>query len=156
MYFGHNSTFGRPIWTVQRLDCITNTTREDESAEYQTDDADADEGINLSATNIETLRKIALLEQGESGENILPCKHLDDAPASIDDVFSSVLGDGFHFIDRPKILIKHEYKKLFKKAFMDAWYAWNPKTFAEVKEAMRNDGMDSDGIEANIYFNAKF
>ena len=83
MYIGHNSTFGRPIWTVQRLDCITNTTREDESAECQMDDADADadadEGINLSATNIETLRKLALLaEQGESGENNLSPKHLYD------------------------------------------------------------------------------
>ena len=47
----------------------------------------------------------------------LPGPHVDfDAllgtpPATISDCFSSVLGDSFHYMDRPKIPTNHEYKK---------------------------------------------
>jgi hypothetical protein len=60
-----------------------------------------------------------LAESTTRGEMPLKCLGLDEPPnpADIKDVFSCVLGDGFHLIDHPKIWVHHEAKKMYKVAF---------------------------------------
>ena len=69
--------------------------------------------------NCENLRcAIFSADQSQRGGPTILCKHLDTAPApeSIEDKFSSCLGDCFHAMDRPNIPIKHEHKKGYKNA----------------------------------------
>ena len=52
--------------------------------------------------------------------------HLSAPPAVIVDKYSSVLGDTFHFMDRPKVSTHHEVKKAYFVSLRDAWFLWNP------------------------------
>jgi hypothetical protein len=99
-----------------------------------------------------------LAESATRGEIPLKCPGLDEPPnpADIKDVFSCVLGDGFHLIDRPKIPVHHAAKKMYKVAFRDAMFAWNPTKLKEVKDAMREDGLDDEEIEGELYYRPAF
>ena len=79
---------------------------------------------------------------------------LDAAPTSIHDVFSSVLGDGFHMLDRPKVPMHHSAKKGYFVAMQEAFYAWNPIKLEEAKAALRTDGMTDDDIEVRCSMRA--
>ena len=81
---------------------------------------------------------------------------LDPAPASIVDVFRSILGDPWHFMDRPKVPVKHEFKKAYFVAFMEAWFVWDPKHLDKVKKALRRHGMSAEQIDAKMYHNIDF
>jgi hypothetical protein len=74
----------------------------------------------------------------------------------IADVYSAVLGDGFHFIDRAKVPMTHPYKKGYFVAMRDAWYAWDPIILEKVKASLRESGLTEDDIAAKQYFNVAF
>ena len=40
------------------------------------------------------------------------------------DIYSSVLGDPFHAIDRPKVATHQEYKKGYKVAFQNVFFSF--------------------------------
>ena len=81
---------------------------------------------------------------------------LDPPPASIVDVFSAVLGDPWHYMDRPKVPVKHEFKKSYFVAFMEAWFAWDPSHLEKVKDALRRHGVSDKDIEAKMYYDIDF
>ena len=81
---------------------------------------------------------------------------LDKPPDSIVDRFRSVLGDPFHIMDRPKVPIKHECKKAYFVAFMEAVFAWDPQILEDAKNALKTSGMSDEEIEAKMYYNVSF
>ena len=43
--------------------------------------------------------------------------------------FSSVIGDAFHFMDRPKVPVHHSSKKGYFVALRHAWFMFDPIAF---------------------------
>jgi len=129
----------------------------DDEAEF--DDVVDEMSRDLTSEDIEHLKAITILSEA-AAENrvVLKCEGLDDPPqaSEIKDVFSSILGDGFHYIDRSKIPVKHEYKKTYKVALRNAWFAWNPSKLQSLKSAMKAGGLSEKEIEAEMYYNASF
>jgi hypothetical protein len=86
----------------------------------------------------------------------MSCANLDDHPANIVDVFSACLGDTFHAMDRPKVPVKHEYKKPYFVALQEAFFAWRPDLLADVKETLQLNSFTTEDVEALLYYNVKF
>jgi hypothetical protein len=64
-------------------------------------------------------------------------------PTSIKNKFSSVLG-----ADCAKVPIKHNNaKKMYKVAFRDTLFAWDPTHLAELKDSMVNNGFPPQSLE---------
>lgn len=133
-------------------------------------DGSADDGCDgsaddlmqtLTAEDIENIR--AATNDANSATSAPPgtiplqCPHLDPPPdpSAITDRYSSVVGDGFHLIDRPKVPIKHELKKAYKVALQEALFAWNPVKLEALKQAMVSDGLAKDEVDAEMYYNVK-
>ena len=78
---------------------------------------------------------------------------LDPPPASIQDRFSSVTGDIFHFQDRPKIAMHAEVKKSYFVSLRDAWLVFEADGLEEVKAVLRDKhSFTEDEIESRMYF----
>mmetsp|Transcript_1037 Transcript_1037/g.2176 ORF Transcript_1037/g.2176 Transcript_1037/m.2176 type:complete len:649 (-) Transcript_1037:533-2479(-) len=93
-------------------------------------------------------------EEAESGKPVLSCENLDDAPMpqDIKNLFSVVLGDIYHAMNRAKVPVKHEVKKAYFHALRNAFLIWNPKKVEEFESKMRKDGVDEKEIDAMKYF----
>lgn len=52
--------------------------------------------------------------------------------------YKSVLGDAFHFMDRAKLPMHHEYKALFFRALRAAMFILNKEDVAKVKKVLEN------------------
>ena len=91
--------------------------------------------------------------------NILSCRGLSQAPSPdmIQDVFSAVLGDVFHAMDRTKVPVKHEAKKAFFVALREAFLVWNLDKLEELEDQMKKSGISEDEIkDARCYSPAVF
>ena len=137
-------------------------------------DMDADEICKeLHGSDIDYLRRLRDIMDQEQQTTRLPMKHrkLSDPPhpAAIENRFSSVLGDGFHVMDRAKIPVKHNVKKLYKVAFRDALFAWEPDSLSKLKQEIIDSPIPEDSLNGEItdhynsvdvermmYFNADF
>lgn len=148
--------------SVPRTSSSTEGEDDDGHDDYDGYDGGADDLMQtLTADDIETIR--AAINNANSataapaGTIPLQCPHLDPPPApnAITDRYSSVIGDGFHLMDRPKVPIKHELKKAYKVALQEALFAWNPVKLEALKQAMVRDGLAEDEVEAEMYYNVK-
>jgi hypothetical protein len=82
---------------------------------------------------------------------------LNEAPRTIEDHFSSVVGDSFHFMDRPKVPMHHDGKKGYFVALRQAWFQWDITKLAEVKATLRDErGMNDIEIEAMLYYDVDY
>ena len=135
-------------------DEIVDTDMDDAFSAGPPNDGDADRA-DMTVDDVEMLRatqQAASLAQW-SGEI---SKLLGNTPDHIQDVFSSVLGDGFHFMDRPKVPVHHECKKAYFHALQEAWFAWDPDKLKEVTDALLQDGVSQADIEAKMYYNVDY
>lgn len=66
--------------------------------------------------------------------------------------YSSVLGDAFHFMDRPKVPVHHSHKKGFFVALRRAWFMFEPKAYESLIAALKADGLTDEEIKAKEYF----
>ena len=72
---------------------------------------------------------------------------------AIEDRFSSVVGDSFHFMDKPKVPMHHDGKKGHFVALRQAWLQWDVTKLAEVKATLCDErGMKDSEIEAMLYY----
>jgi hypothetical protein len=55
------------------------------------------------------------------------------------DRYSPVMGNSFHFMDRPKVPMHHEFKKSCFFSLQQAWFAWDDKKLDEVMKALREE-----------------
>ncbi len=82
---------------------------------------------------------------------------LNKAPRTIEDHFSSVVGDSFHFMDRPKVPMHHDGMKGYFVALRQVWFQWDITNLAEVKATLCNKrGMSDSEIEAMLYYDVDY
>lgn len=72
-------------------------------------------GTTLTSDTLDFVALVGVLGDqtkwgGQGVPVILQCEHLDKPPATFLDSFSACLGDVFHAMSRPKVMVKHEFK----------------------------------------------
>ena len=70
--------------------------------------------------------------------------------------FSSVLGDPFHHMDRPKVPVHHGSKKGYFVALRRAWFMFEPKAFGILDAALQADGLSDEEIESKMYYDIAY
>ena len=111
---------------------------------------------NLTSNDIATVRA-AMVAAITNSTSFLAASMLDEAPTMIEDNFSSVVGDSFHFMDRPKVPMQHDGKKGYFVALRQAWFQWDLTKLAEVKATLPDErGMNDSAIEAMLYYDVDF
>jgi hypothetical protein len=98
----------------------------------------------------------AEMAQNEGKVDLLYCDDLDAPPDLIVQVFSCVLGDIFHAMNRAKVPVKHEYKKAYFNALMKAFLLWDERRLNEVIEKLQDNGWTDDDIQSALYFRPGF
>ena len=79
------------------------------------------------------------------------------APLSqITDVFHSVLGDAWHYMDRVRVPVKHRLRKAYFVALSEAFFAWDPTHIEQTKAALWKDGKTDEQIESMLYYDVGF
>lgn len=82
------------------------------------------------------------------------CEHLDDPPEDIMDVFKAVLADNFHQQKRPRVPVRHNYKKAYCSALMEAFLEWNREKLVMVIDGIKEEeGWTDEEIKAKMFFN---
>jgi hypothetical protein len=94
---------------------------QDEESNQSSED---DDMTNLTSNDIATVR-VAMVAAITNSTSFLAASMLDEAPTTIENNFSSVVGDSFHFMDRPKVPKQHDGKKGYVVALWQAWFQWD-------------------------------
>ena len=82
---------------------------------------------------------------------------LPTPPSSIEDKFSSVIGDGFHFMDRTKVPTNHCWKKSFYAALQEAFFSWNPEMLLNIKNKMKlKYNLTDEELDADMHFKVRW
>lgn len=112
----------------------------------------------LSPDNIDLINLAGVVgNMGVEGRSAIPtCKRLGPAPTTIIDRFSACLGDNFHAMSRPKVPVKHEYKKPYYVALQNAFFAWRPDLLDRVKQMLKHNGFSNEDIDALMYYDVDF
>jgi hypothetical protein len=125
-----------------------------------TDPLSFDAGKELLQEHIDLVRATEVaadLAEKEGGRvDHMRCEGLDEPPDLIEDVFSAVLGDPWHGMDRPKVAVKHEYKKPYFYALMNAFFAWDENKLKKVIDVLLKAGWTINQLETMLYFNPDF
>jgi hypothetical protein len=66
---------------------------------------------------------------------------LSDAPEIIKEIFSAVLGDTFHAMQRPRVPVKHSVCQLLYVASREAFSVWCEETMELVEAQLQETGM---------------
>ena len=114
-----------------------------------------DAGKEVRKEHLESMEEaemMAELAEKEGKVELLFCDELDAPPDSIAHVFSSVLGDVFHAMNRAKVPVKHEYKKAYFVALMNAFLVWNDERLDEVISKLKENGWTDEEIQTMLYF----
>jgi hypothetical protein len=126
---------------------------QDEESNQSSEDEDI---CNLTSNDIATVH-VAMVAGTTNSMSSPAASMLNEAPRTIEDHFSSVVGDSFHFMDRPKVPMHHDGKKGYFVALRQAWFQWNITKLAEVKVALRDErGMNDGEIEAMLYYDVDY
>jgi hypothetical protein len=57
------------------------------------------------------------------------------------DLFLACLGEAsYHAMSRPRVMVKHEFKKPYVVALQQAVFAWRPDLFSELKKILGAKG----------------
>jgi hypothetical protein len=150
----------------QEDDALFDATEDGEmftnsDGEYEVDDEAPRE---MEAGDIDLIEAACVLVQtattSGNSNSVLAflCEHLDKpSESTIEDRFSSVLGDAFpHQMKQPYVPIKHEYKKPYFVALVRAWFCWNEKKLKHVTDILRaNDWMEDD-TKRKMYYHPHF
>ena len=118
-----------------------------------------DAGKELRKEHLDTIAEaeVAAEEtQKEGNAELLYCDNLDVPPDLIEQVFSCVLGDIFHAMNRAKVPVKHEYKKAYFVALMKAFLLWDENRLNEVIGKLKENGWSDEDVEAALYFRPGF
>ena len=152
------STDVLPILTAaQSAASIAAAEAAEAAALAAADDTSSDEeggpGFDLESESVLTPDEVANIRaaRASAAASMTSSSFLDAVPDQIGKKFSSVLGDVFHFMDRPKVPIHHEAKKSYFVALRDAWYIFNPSEMSLVEDSLRGSGMSDAAIESKKY-----
>jgi hypothetical protein len=106
------------------------------------------------------LQSLELLKTAAKGtrEDIHSFKHgLDPEVTDFSSYsrYSSVLGDAFHFIDRPKVPVHHSAKKPFKHAFGEALLPFDHESMEVVYAVLTAAGMTAEQIQRKRFWSPR-
>ena len=110
------------------------------------------ENFTLTEEELSWLRASTAAVDGDVTSSCVKTAHFRVAPTVIVDIFSSVLGDPFHYMDRAKVPMHHSHKKAFVVALSRAWFVFEPVAYANVIAALKSDGLSEEQIETKLYF----
>lgn len=123
-------------------------------------DLERDARIERLTEQLDTINESIFLAESAETEGCLDglvSQFLDSMPTALKYIFSAVLGDCYHAMDRPKVPIRHEYKKAYFVALMHAFFIWNEKKLNNVKAKLKENGqMTDDDIDDLMYFCPEF
>eukprot|EP00956_Cyclotella_meneghiniana_P034536 scaffold105890_cov72-Cyclotella_meneghiniana.AAC.1 len=130
---------------------------DDVTNEYPSDDGLAEILVDLNSSDIEMLRACAIEGRSMGTRRPLQCEWLSDSPLAdeIQDVYSPLLGDVFHAMQRPYVPVKHEAKKGYFVALQNAFFVWNKDQMDELTNKMILSGLTNDEIEKMKYYNSQ-
>jgi hypothetical protein len=129
-----------------------DSSQDKESLQFREDEDISD----LTSNDIATVQA-EMVAGTINGMSSPAASMLDEAPTTIEDRFSSVVGDSFHFMDRPKVPMHHDDKKGYFVALRQAWFQWDLTKLAEVKATLRIErGMNVSEIEAMLYYDVDY
>ncbi|KAL3917223.1 MAG: hypothetical protein SGILL_004811, partial [Bacillariaceae sp.] len=77
-------------------------------------------------------------------------------PNGVVNKFAAVLGDIFHAIDRCRIPVRHEYKKAFKVAMMNAFLEWDPNELQKVKATLLSHDWTEERFDSAMFYRPSF
>ena len=106
------------------------------------------DSIPISATRV--LENLSTQRQSASTAK------LDPAPAHIRDIFSSILGDLFHYMHRPKTPKDHEMNKTYFRHLADAFLIWDKGKMNEVRQTLRKHGFSDKDIDLKLFYEPDF
>jgi len=130
-----------------------NASIEDEESNQSSDNEDVSK---LTSNDIATVHA-AMVARTTKIMSSPSASMLDEAPTKIEDHFSSVVGDSFHFMDRPKVPMHHDGKKGYFVALRQVWFQWDLTKLAEVQAALRYErGMNNSEIKALLYYDVDY
>ena len=111
----------------------------------------------MSAKDIAIMNDVLLIAEARKLVMEGPDVQLPEPPDRIVDRFKSVLGDNFHYAHRIVVPVKHEMKKAFYVAQMEAFFAWDPVVLENAKKALRRqEKMSDDDISTMMYYNPAY
>ena len=155
----HAPTSSPPLSRSAHLRALAATNRDenDEDELGFTGGPGDDGGADADTVTVEDIE----MQRAAAAAALLPSapdfdKYLGVAPDTIADVWSSVVGDGFHFMDRAKVPVHHDSKKGYFHALQEAFFAWDPVVLEEVKDCLRAKGLSGKDIEAKMYFDVQY
>ena len=91
-------------------------------------------------------RKMRLLEHDKLGE----------VPDWVKIVFSCVLGDHFHAMDRMWVPTHHEHKKGYFYSLMEGFFQWDPDDLERVRDVLIRSGWTDDEFESTLFYKPSF
>ena len=118
------------------------------------EDDEAGDDLDFEDLSYEDVQLIeAARELGDAAPCNLSHKYLDPPPDTIIDRYSSVCGDTFHYEDRPRVPVRHEYKKAYFVAQRDAWLEFDQGKLRDVKHGLETmDNMSGKEIRSMLYY----
>ena len=125
------------------LDDINFENTDDAEEESPNDDdspsIDDEDHSSLNQDDIELIRQL-MHGNVMDIKNAVPFNHpkLSPPPSSIADKFSSVLGDGFHFMDRIKVPTNHCHKKSFYICRLQSLFKMSSKVQSFLKHCLHD------------------
>jgi hypothetical protein len=132
---GHRDDRSDKISDTNILSSILFDSQDDD--EYLQEDLVPEKHIDL----VQCAELVAAMAV-QGNRQVMQCEHLDQPPDEIVDCFSAIVGDRFHGIQRPKVPIKHDYKKPYQVAAMKAWFAWDEKKLQDVIAILKEKWLD--------------
>eukprot|EP00956_Cyclotella_meneghiniana_P022745 scaffold43394_cov22-Cyclotella_meneghiniana.AAC.1 len=126
--------------------------------EYPSEDGLEEILETLTSYDIEMLRACAIEGSSVDGHRTpLQCEWLPEPPKAdeIQDVFSPLLGDVFHAMQRPYVPVQHEAKKGYFVALQNAFFDWNKDQMTELRNKLSDSGLSDGDIEKMKYYNSR-
>jgi hypothetical protein len=112
---------------------------------------------HLNAIEESELRAELAANGSRDDLQVLFSEHLHDIPDDLSYAFSAVLGDTYHAIARCQIPIRHEYKKAYSVAMMQAFFVWDETQLNKVMKALADKTkMSTQDIDNLIYFKPRY
>lgn len=118
-----------------------------------------DAGVQILREHLETIQEAELaakLVEKQGKTCTMLCDKLEDPPDEIQQIFSAVLGDAFHAMNRAKVPVRHEYKKTYYVALMNAFFVWDESRLKEVKKTLKDNGWSDQEINTLQYYRPAF
>eukprot|EP00750_Incisomonas_marina_P022444 INCI4971.3.p1 GENE.INCI4971.3~~INCI4971.3.p1 ORF type:complete len:1284 (+),score=176.17 INCI4971.3:985-4836(+) len=118
------------------------------------DASSSDEG-GLRADDIQQVQEALVTVNNLTRPSTDP--KLGPVPERIQDKYSAVQGDAFHYFQRLEVPRHHSARKSFKVAFREALFVWDPVAMRIAKEALlKYEDMPETSVDSMLFYRAEW